>query len=175
MPKFILRLLLTLDATLWMFVIYGIKEHWVIWGLSSIITSILLILLPILLSLCSLAFSLTYENDSISSCRECALADNEFLPIYLGYFFVALSVGDTITLVFVYAIVFVFTYLNHTLYFNPIFLLFGYHFYYAHTEQGTKVFLITRGKVIRNSKGISFPALKRISNMTYLVIGGYHE
>ena len=173
MPKSILRFLLTLDATLWMPVIYGIKEHWMLGNLLSIITGILLVLLPIILSVFSLVFSFTYESDSISSCSECTLADNEFLPIYLGYFFVALSVGDIVTLVFVYLIIFVFTYLNHTLYFNPIFLLFGYHFYHARTEQGTEVFLIARGKVIRNAKRISFPTLKRISNVTYLVIGGY--
>lgn len=72
------------------------------------------------------------------------------------------------TLCFVYAIVFVFTFLTQTQYFNPIFLLFGYHFYHITTEQGTKAFLIAKGKVIRNAKDVEFTDLRRINDTTYI-------
>ena len=106
--------------------------------------------------------------DSLESCKEFSLADNEFLPTYLGYFFVSLSISDYITMIYLYLIVFVFTFLSQTQYFNPIFLLFGYHYYHVSTERGTKVFVIKRGKVIRNKENLLLDNLKRINDTTYL-------
>ena len=59
-------------------------------------------------------------------------------------------------MLFLYIIVFVFTFISQTQYFNPIFLLFGYHYYHVLTPQGTKVFIIARGKVIRNKSYLAF-------------------
>ena len=111
-------------------------------------------------------------NDSLSGCRESSLADNEFIPTYLGYFFVSLSVADNVTMVFIYAIVFVFTWLSQTQYFNPLYLLFGYHYYHILTEQGTSIFVIAHGSIIRNSRDVSFDSLKRINDTTYLAMKG---
>jgi len=109
-------------------------------------------------------------DDSLIKCQESTLADNEFIPTYLGYFFVSLSVADDTTMLFLYGIVFVFTYLSQTQYFNPLYLLFGYHYYHVLTEQGTRVFVIVRGKVIRNRAEMAFDKLKRVNDTTYLVI-----
>lgn len=170
MANYLIRLILTLNATSWMIVIYGIKEQCTLFGMPAIITSVVLLFVPIILSLFSIILSLLLGDDSINACKECVLADNEFLPVYLGYFFVSLSITDLTTLFFVYIIVYIFTYLTQTLYFNPIFLLFGYHFYHVITGQGTKVFVIARGKPIRNSKMVEFRQLKRINDTTYIAL-----
>ena len=88
------------------------------------------------------------------------------------YFFVSLSVSDNTTMLFLYGIVFVFTWLSQTQYFNPLYLLLGYHFYHVLTIQGTRVFVIVRGKVIRNKNDMSFERLKRINDTTYLAMQG---
>ena len=80
-------------------------------------------------------------------CKEFSLADNEFLPVYLGYFFVSLSIADCYTMAAVYVLVFIFTYLSQTQYFNPVYLLFGYHYYHVLTPKGTNVFVIKKGEV----------------------------
>lgn len=168
MLNFFYRLILTADATFWMFVVYGIKQQWAFSVFPPIIVSAFLLLIPVVLSLVLILLSGIFEPDSIQSCKECVLADNEFLPVYLGYFFVALSIGDKTTLIYIYVIVFVFTFLTQTQYFNPAFLLFGYHFYYVTTMHGTRVFIITRGKVIRNGNNAEFLNLRRINNTTYI-------
>lgn len=162
------RFILTANATSWMVVIYGIKEQWSLWVLPDWGTGLALLLIPIVLSLVSIALSGSFGRDGMRSCQECVLTDHEFLPVYLGYFFVALSINNCMTLCFVYAIVFVFTFLTQTQYFNPIFLLFGYHFYHITTEQGTKAFLLAKGKVIRNAKDVEFTDLRRINDTTYI-------
>lgn len=83
----------------------------------------------------------------------------------------ALSVPDDITMLFLYGIIFIFTFLSQTQYFNPLYLLFGYHYYHVLTAQGTRVFVIARGKVIRNPLYMSFIKLKRVNDTTYLSIG----
>ena len=42
--------------------------------------------------------------------EELKLANNSFLPNYLGYFFVALSISDLHTMCFVYSILSIFTF-----------------------------------------------------------------
>lgn len=168
MLNFIFRLVLTVNATSWMVVIFGIKRQWKFFIFPSEIVGVCLLLIPVILSLVSIALFSFFSSDQIQNCRECVLADNEFLPVYLGYFFVALSVNDFTTLCFIYTIVFVFTFLTQTQYFNPIFLLFGYHFYHVMTKQGTRVFVIIKGKVIRNIQDTRIMELRRINDTTYI-------
>ena len=162
------NLLLTINATSWMLVVYGIKEGATIWNIPPYLFGVGLLCVPIILSFISIGISLYLGTDSLGVCRELSLADNEFLPIYLGYFFVSLSVSDNTTMIYLYLLVFVFTFLSQTQYFNPIFLLFGYHYYHILTEHGTRVFVIIRGRVIRNKNNVSFDNLKRISDTTYI-------
>jgi len=164
----IFRLILTLNATSWMVVVFGIKESWTFGIFKSEIVSIGLLLIPVILSLISIISFTFLSRDQIQNCKECILADNDFLPIYLGYFFIALSINDSKTLCFIYAIIFIFTFLTQTQYFNPIFLLFGYHFYHVITIQGTKVFVIIKGRVIRNTQNIILKELRRINDTTYI-------
>lgn len=164
------KIILTLDATLWMPVVYGIKEKWTICSLPPWIFGILLLIIPVLLSLFSILIARGLGDDSLTKCRESALADNEFISIYLGYFFISLSVPDITTMLLLFTIIFIFTWISQTQYFNPLYLLFGYHYYHVLTEQGTRIFVIVRGKVIRNSNEMSFVTLKRLNDTTYLVL-----
>ena len=65
---------------------------------------------------------------------------------------------------------FVFTWISQTQYFNPLYLLFGYHYYHVLTMQGTRVSVIVKGKVIRNKNEMFFERLKRINDTTYLAL-----
>ncbi len=166
--KLLFRTLLTLNATSWMLVVYAIKENWTFYRLNSWVFDLMLLSLPVILSLASIGISHFLSKDSIGGCEEFSLADNEFLPVYLGYFFLSIGVSDNKTMVFLYIIVFVFTFLSQTQYFNPMFLLFGYHYYHILTSEGTRIFVIAHGKVIRNKECIVFDNLRRINDTTYI-------
>ena len=170
--NFLFRFLLTLNATLWMIVVYVLKAEWTYQSVPAWGIALLILCIPILLSTLSIGIASKLGSDSIHGCSECSLADQEFLPVYLGYFFISLSVPDDITMLFLYIIVFVFTFISQTQYFNPIFLLFGYHYYHVLTPQGTKAFIIARGKVIRNRSYLAFDNLRRINDTTYIVQKG---
>lgn len=105
----------------------------------------------------------TFESGEIISIE---YANNSFLPSYLGYFFVALSIDNWETLFFVYIILFVFTFLSQALYFNPLFLIFRYNFYNVANSNGVEFFLISR-RNFRKPEDVALTA-SRINNYTYI-------
>ncbi|MDD3479524.1 MAG: hypothetical protein PHI42_03970 [Paludibacteraceae bacterium] len=178
MMNFIYRILLTFNSTSLLLVVYAIKEQCIInWGnihpkldfFPDWFSYILYFLAPVLLTIISLWLSHLLSTDNIEKgmVEEIEQANNAFLPSYLGYFFVALSVTQCETLCFIFAILFVFTFFSQTLYFNPLFLLFRYHFYYLTTANRVKIFVITR-KILKDPKIIDLPKLKRINNFTFI-------
>lgn len=94
-------------------------------------------------------------------------ANNSFLPSYLGYFFVALSINSFQTLVFVYLILFIFTYRSQALYFNPLFLLYGYEFYNVSTSSHVTLFLISK-ESFRTPKEVVIDKVYRINDYTLI-------
>lgn len=170
--KFLYQLFLAFNSTYLIVVIYLIKEKYRFNLLNSyprVYSWLIFIAIPILLTALSFVIARKLPKDKLSrtSVKEIELANNNFLPTYLGYFFVSLGVVDIPTLIIVFAIIYVFTFLSQTLYFNPIFLLFGYHFYFIKTSANTKIFLITRMKLkIPGNEG--FEDLRRINNYTFI-------
>ncbi|HHT1064301.1 TPA: hypothetical protein ACTYAA_003754, partial [Citrobacter freundii] len=71
------------------------------------------------------------------------------------------------TLWFVYGVLFIFTFLSQALYFNPLFLIFGYEFYNVKTKNGTAIFLISRQKYKTPSE-IDISTAFRINNYTFI-------
>jgi len=173
----IYRLLLTFNATSLIIVVFLIKEGTRLNFLSKnlndpysyYISYLIYFSIPLILTFLSLIISRFLGNSNISkgTITEIESANNAFLPSYLGYFFVALSVNNCDTLIFVFLILFVFTYLSQTLYFNPLFLIFGYHFYNISTKNKTKLFVITKAE-INQVDDIEFKSLKRINNFTFI-------
>lgn len=163
------RLILTFNSTFWTIVVYGIKSGWN-FICNRFVTAFVLILISVFLSWIIIVLSrwFLFSKDEFPECDSISLADNEFLPVYLSYFFVALSIPDDFSLVFVYMLVYVFSLLSQTHYFNPIFILFGYHYYHFKTVSGTDFFVISRGKVFRNLREINIEYLRRINDSTYI-------
>ncbi|WP_242037368.1 hypothetical protein [Tenacibaculum piscium] len=165
-----------------MIVVFLVNEKYVIdWGIFNLkltfipnyISYLIFFLTPVLLTLLSLPISKRLDKDDLekisgkSRIIEIEQANNSFLPSYLGYFFVALSISNNETLIFVFAILFIFTFFSQTLYFNPLFLLFGYHFYNLTTTNKVKIFLITK-KILKAPSTINLPTLNRINNFTFI-------
>ena len=177
--NFIFRLVLTINATSLLAIIFLIqKKH----TLSKIFTEqifllevhdyvsyAIYLLIPIVMTWISIFFAKYLSKDSFKEGQVVSVehANNSFLPSYLGYFFVALSVGDFDTLYFVYGILFVFTFLSQALYFNPLFLLFGYEFYNIKTKNGSAIFLISKEKYKKPDEVVTGRAA-RINNYTFI-------
>ena len=123
----------------------------------------------ILLSLVSVYFINFLSDDSIEedTLTNIEPANDAFLPSYLGYFFVALSVPDIEMFIVVFGIIAIFIYYSRISYFNPIFFIFGFKFFYVLNSNNVKVLLITK-KELKTTQSASFNHLKRITNYTFI-------
>ena len=177
------RLLLTLNATSLLVIIFLVQKGytlghifsgvaWLSWAgmLPNAVSYLLYFLVPVLSTGISILLSSQLGKDDFKSGEVESIehANNSFLPSYLGYFFVALSIANWETLGFVYSVLFIFTFLSQALYFNPLFLLFGYEFYNITTKNGTAIFLISRHKYKRPDE-IQIPVAYRINNYTFIL------
>lgn len=176
MINFLFRLFLAFNSTSLILVVYWIKSGITlnkfapsIFHFPNYVSYCIYIVVLFSLTFISLLLSgkLVSDNMEEGTIINVESANDAFLPSYLGYFFVALDVPNTETLYYVYAIIFVFTFLSQTLYFNPVFLIFGYHFYNLTTVNNVRIFMITK-KEFRSPDNLSFPQLKRINNFTFI-------
>ena len=175
----IFRLLLTFNATALLIILFLIQKQitliklWPDYTCLDILPNeasyLLYLAVPIVLTGLSIYISQWLETDDFKHGETSSIehANNSFLPSYLGYFFVALSINTSETLLFVYGILFVFTFLSQALYFNPLFLLFGYEFYNITTKNGAAIFLISRHKY-KTPNDIEIAKAYRINNYTFI-------
>ena len=98
-------------------------------------------------------------------------ANDAFLPSYLGYFFVALSVPNIEMFFVVFGVIAIFIFYSRISYFNPIFFIFGFKFFYVINRNNVKVLLITK-KELKTTEHEEFKQLKRITNYTFIDIKG---
>ena len=168
--NYIYRGLMTLEACSWMIVVYvaqigvpvfSIYPAWLFAGI--------VLMLSIALSALSVVKLPAYldEETDLTQCIECRQADGDFLPVYLAFFFVALSIREWKVMLFVFVVVYIFTLISGTHLFNPLLLLFGYHYYHVVTKNGTVTFIITKQE-LRNPQQIHLGNLRRINNTTYI-------
>ncbi len=179
------RLLLTFNATSLLVIIFMVQNGHTLscfladvsclgWlnTLPNAVSYVLYISVPLLSTWLSILLSSRLGRDAFKQGEVASIehANNSFLPSYLGYFFVALSISNWETLVFVYTLLFVFTFLSQALYFNPLFLIFGYEFYNITTKNGTAIFLISRCKYKKPDE-VAISKAFRINNYTFIERG----
>lgn len=175
MINWLFRLFLAFNSTSLLLVVYWIKTGITIpflpkcFHIPNYVSYLIYVLGMLLLTVISLFLSklLSKENLNKGDIINVEYANDAFLPSYLGYFFVALDVPNTETLWFVYPLIFVFTFLSQTLYFNPLFLIFGFHFYNLTTANNVRIFMITKKK-FKDPANLGFPSLLRINDFTYI-------
>lgn len=166
--NFLFKFVMSLVPITWMLMIYHVKQIEDFFdGWNFTIYSILFFC-PILFSLIWIFCVNVYDIDELEKCDEFSLADHEFLSTYLGYFFVALSIDNIQTVSLVFSIIFIFNFVSQKQYFNPILLIFGYHFYHVKTKHGTRVFILHRGNVIKRASDFECFELRRINDNTFL-------
>ena len=186
MLNFMFRGLLAFNATSLLVIIYLVKQGITLYSifpwlsqlswiadLPNLISYLIYIIVTLLLTWISIFLSSSLGKDTFESGEIVSIeyANNSFLPSYLGYFFVALSINNCETLFFVYIILFIFTFLSQALYFNPLFLIFRYNFYNVTDKDGVSFFLISR-QDFRKPRQVALTA-NRINTYTY--IEGLHS
>lgn len=95
-------------------------------------------------------------------------ATEAYLPCYLGYFFVALSISNFQIFLIIFTLIFFLTKGAKLAHFNPVLILFGYRYYFCKID-GVKNLLITKDK-LKNPKNVEYNKLYRINDFTFIKI-----
>ena len=105
-------------------------------------------------------------------------ANDFYLPIYLGYSFVAISLPTFKSFILFFILMLLLLCRTRFFYFNPLFLILGYKFYFLVNNDKSKILLITK-KEIKKLDDIFDPSditlkesieLIRLNNHTYLLM-----
>lgn len=133
----------------------------------SFIIYFLYIFIPFILGFVSIFISKLLSTSEIRKVTSIETANNDFLANYLAFFFVALSVDDLTTFWVVLSMTTLFTFFSRVSYFNPVFLVFGFNFYYVRTGENVKIMLISKRK-LRNPDEFSSMQVRRINDYTFV-------
>lgn len=177
------RILLTMSAT-WSFVIVYYISQWFKlsntqfgnfwkspWSYvqNNYVETMFLIIGTIIMIFTPLVIAIKKKEDHLAKAKLIELNDNTYVPTYLGYFFVGMSVDNFASMIAFYLIIFIFTFFSGIEYFNPIFLFMGYHIYKVESDTGVQNIVILKTKnVIRRSSELDNLELYRINNLTYI-------
>ena len=132
--------------------------------------------IPVIMSLLALLWMKKQGEDSIKSvASKIAPVNHEYLPVYLGYIFVSLSLPvlmggkiDWQTLIIVYVLICLFVTFSKTLCFNPLFIIFGYGYYQVTTKNGVIVFVITKRKIRKGDNNPIFEHLHKVNELVFI-------
>lgn len=161
--------------------IYFIKAGYNLWNikcgfLNEAFDIITYLAIPVIISWLSLCWMKIQAKDSINQeVNTVTSVNHEYLPVYLGYIFVSLSIPnpnsgsvDWLTLSIIYFLICLFITCSKTLCFNPLFVIFGYGFYQIKTRNSITVFVLTKRKIRKGEENITFPHLRKVNEMFYI-------
>ena len=169
MLRTIYRLLLTLSATSWFIIVFLIQYLFELDLISYCCIIVGSIIASFIITLAGLKISKKLTEEDLNTYTDLELVDNEGLSVYLAYFFVALSINNWVIMAIIYTIIFAFTYITQATYYNPLFIIFNYHFYKGITQNGVHHNLIIKGDIIRSTEITPLPKqARRINNTTFI-------
>lgn len=101
-----------------------------------------------------------YEIDSLEP------AERSYMPIYISYFFVALSFKSIESLCIGFAIFYLLSLLTEAMSFNPLLLIKGYRFFNLKNAAGKQIMIIVKKEKLKNATA-KFDNLRRINEYTF--------
>ena len=133
------------------------------------IVYLLYVTVPFVLGGISVSLCKLLAKSEIKRAISLETSNNNFLANYLAFFFVALSINDTITFWIVLGMTLLFTFFSRVSYFNPVFLMFGFNFFYIYTGENVKILLISRKK-LRDPGSFKTVSVCRINDYTFMEV-----
>ena len=109
------------------------------------------------------------DNEGMSNIQNVEPVNDNFLPTYLGYFFVSVSITSNWVFCYFMLLVVLFNLFSKIYFFNPSLLLSGFKFYHLTSDKGVKVLLICKDD-LRSFKDVSSSVYKRINDCTFIKV-----
>lgn len=145
------------------------------------VTYVIYLMALLFLSFFSIKFSFKYLDQDVierKKVKEFEQANDFYLPIYLGYAFVAISLPTLKSFLLFFVLMLIVLARTRFFYFNPIFLVLGYKFYFIKQIDDSKILVISKKEIktvdelFEDSIGDIGDniALTRINDYTFLIL-----
>ena len=108
-------------------------------------------------------------NDTLEI-KSIKVAEPTYIPVYVAYFVIAMSISSKETFIWISIILVLLIWATKMFYFNPILLLFRYHFYEIQDKKDTNMLLISKQSDLKGEH--TFNRLHRLNNFTFLDLHG---
>ena len=171
--KYLISLLLNIEN-------FKFSEKFLTESITYVAYVIYLIAL-LFLSFFSIKFSFKYLDQDVierKKVKEFEQANDFYLPIYLGYAFVAISLPTLKSFLLFFVLMLIVLARTRFFYFNPIFLVLGYKFYFIKQIDDSKVLVISKKEIKTidelfedgNGDMRSYIALTKVNEYTFLIL-----
>ena len=133
------------------------------------------------LSFFSTRFSLKYLDQDVierKKVKEFEQANDFYLPIYLGYAFVAISLPTLKSFLLFFVLMLIVLARTRFFYFNPIFLVLGYKFYFIKQTDDSKILVISKKEIKTveelfddgNGSLVDYISTTKVNDYTFLIL-----
>lgn len=92
---------------------------------------------------------------------------DNFLASFFAYIFLGLSINNAYMLIVIYIALVIMCYSTQMYLYNPIFILFGYNYFYIKTKEGLTIILLTKKK-FQLGEIESLIGIRRLNDYTYI-------
>lgn len=144
-------------------------------NILSILIYFLIFFACIVIGKISISLGKTGATDSLSvnSIDLIEPANEYFLPIYLSYILVAISISSAKAFLIIFLMIATLLFFSKTAFFNPVLLILGYRFYHITNTKGLKTLLIIKYDIknkddLRNQDKTHSINVKKINEYTYI-------
>lgn len=144
-------------------------------NIFSIFIYFLIFFICIVIGKISISLGQTGATDSLSvnSITLIEPANEYFLPIYLSYILVAISISTPKAFLIIFLMIATLLFFSKTAFFNPVLLLLGYRFYHITNNKGLKILLIIKYDIknkddLKNQDKTHSINVKKINEYTYI-------
>ena len=135
----------------------------------------------LVLSLFSIKFSFKYLDQDVierEKVKEFEQANDFYLPIYLGYAFVAISLPTLKSFLLFFVLMLIVLARTRFFYFNPIFLVLGYKFYFIKQTDDSKILVISKKEIKTveelfddgNGSLVDYISTTKVNDYTFLIL-----
>lgn len=170
--NFLMRLFMTFSSISFYVIVYLVQNKIFLFNHIKWISMLIYIAIPFFFTKISLFLCNLLSEDKLEKVISIETSNNDFLANYLSFFFVALSVQSEEAFWLVFIMTLVFTFFSRVSYFNPVFLILCYNFYYITTAENVKIMLISKIK-LKNPSSFEPMMVRRINDYTF--IGGKNK
>lgn len=168
--NFLMRLFMTFSSISFYIIVYLVQNDIVIFETSvgeyKWVIFFIYLTIPFVLTFVSLYFCSLLSKDTLNEVIAIETSNNDFLANYLSFFFVALSIQRIEAFWIVLAMTLIFTFYSRVSYFNPVYLILGYSFYYVTTADNVKIMLISKSK-LKSPRTFEPMTVRRINDYTF--------